>query len=226
MKKVLIIWWSKWLWLEISNLFLSNWLEIISLSRTKSDNNAKHIFVDFYKVDTILLAVEEILKKYWDFDTVILCAWGWEIEEIWEIKEESLENTMSLNLNSNILLIDKLSSKIKENQADIVIIGATIWYKANKYMPVYSIAKWWLRGLVENLREFFKSTKTRVINIVPWWLNTDSNIWPNWRETLISKRTWKEIWSLIDAKEVAKLTYNFLNLPKNIEISEIIINRK
>ena len=31
---------------------------------------------------------------------------------------------------------------------------------------------------------------------------------------------------LIDAKEVAGLVYNFLSLPKNMEISEVVINRK
>jgi len=32
--------------------------------------------------------------------------------------------------------------------------------------------------------------------------------------------------SLIDAKEVAGLIFNFLSLPKNMEISEVVINRK
>lgn len=226
MKKVLITWWSKWLWLEISNLLLSKWIEVVSLSRTKADNSSEHIFTDFLKNESIDSAINEVLEKYPDFDALILCAWGWEIEEIWEIKEESLENTIKLNLNSNILIADKLLDKINENWADIVVIWATIWYKANKFMPVYSIAKWWLRWFVENIREACKWTNSRIINIVPWGLNTESNIWPEWRETIIAKKTGKEVWSLLDASELAKLVYYFLSLPKNMEVSEIIVNRK
>lgn len=226
MKKVIITWWSKWLWLEISNMFLSKWIQVISLSRTKANNDSIHITTDFLKSESIDLAINEIKNKHLDFDVIILCAWGWEIEEIWEIKENSIDNTMSLNLNSNILIINKLLGIIKDNWADIVVIWATIWYKANKFMPVYSITKWGLRWLVENIREVLKWSESRVINVVPWWLNTESNIWPNWRETIISKITWKEIGSLIDPKKVSELIYNFLSLPKNIEISEVIINRR
>ena len=225
MKKVLITWWSRWLWLEISHTLLSQWIEVISLSRTKPNNKSGHIYIDFLKNKSVDGAIEKVLEDHSDFDTLILCAWGWEIEEIWEIKESSVENTMSLNLNSNISIANKLWDKIKQNWADIVVIWATIWYKSNTFMPVYSIAKWGLRWFVENLREYCKWTPSRVIHVVPWGLNTESNIWPEWRETIISKKTWKQINSLIDVREVSELIYSFLSLSKNIEISEVIVNR-
>lgn len=205
MKRVIITWWSNGLWLELSNLFLAHNVEIICLSRNKSNNNSVHIPVDLTREENINWAIDIILEKYQDFDALILCAWGWFIEEMDELDSENINDTIELNLTSNIKIVNKLFPVIKKNESDIVVVWATIWYKANKFMPVYSIAKWWLRGFVENIRDFCKWTKSRVLHVSPGWMNTKSNIWPEWRETIIAQKTGKVVSSFIDSKEVAGL---------------------
>jgi NADP-dependent 3-hydroxy acid dehydrogenase YdfG len=61
--------------------------------------------------------------------------------------------------------------------------------------------------------------------ISPWWLNTSSNIWPEGRETKIAELYGKEIGTMLDTGKVAKFVYSLIKLPKNMEVSEVIINR-
>jgi len=55
-------------------MLLSKEVEVVSLSRTKADNESTHIFTDFLKSESIDLAIKEIKNNYSDFDTIILCA--------------------------------------------------------------------------------------------------------------------------------------------------------
>jgi NADP-dependent 3-hydroxy acid dehydrogenase YdfG len=80
--------------------------------------------------------------------------------------------------------------------------------------------------LMENRRIELKNTACRVIGVHPGWMNTDSNLGPTGRENIISKMTWKTIWTFLDANEVAKFVCSLAQLPKNMEISEVVINKK
>ena len=124
------------------------------------------------------------------------------------------------------LLISELLPLVKENVADIIYIGATIGFKANEFMPIYSVTKRGLRGLIENVRQELKNTKCRVIAINPGGLDTPSNIGPTGRETTISAMTGKPAGSFIKAADLALFVYQTLTTPPNMEISEVIINRK
>lgn len=226
MKKIIITGTSSWLWKELSKVFLEKWYEVIGISRNNPHGEKKYISTDFTDERSISQAIDIIKEKYSDFSCIICCAWIWYIEKLDNIDFKHTEEMFRVNLLGQNYLLSWLSSLIKENNADLVFIGATIWYKWNEFMPMYSMTKWAIRGLIENWRNELKSKKSRVIGIHPWWLNTNSNIWENWRETIISHMTWKEIWSLLDVNSLAHLILNFFELPENMEVSEIIINRK
>ncbi|HMY80665.1 MAG TPA: SDR family NAD(P)-dependent oxidoreductase [Candidatus Absconditabacterales bacterium] len=162
-----------------------------------------------------------------DIDSIICCAGGGPIESFHEITEGSLDKTINLNLNAYIYLLSSLALFIKKHDIDIVLIGATIGFKANDHMPAYSISKRGLRGLIENLRSYMKESNSRIIGIHVGGMSTESNIGPSGRETLISKKTGKNIpTSLIDPKDVALLIKVFLELPKHVEVSELILTKK
>ena len=227
MKNIIITWVSSWLWYSLSKLFLNKWFNVIWLSRTKSDLDLNHFKVDFTNEISIKNCSEKIIFEYdWKIDCIINCAAIWYIEDLNDVDFEKTREVFSVNLWGQNYFLSQLSDLIKKSWTDIVFIWATIWYKANGFMPIYSMSKWGLRWMIENWRAFLSKTKNRVIWIHPGWLDTQSNIWPEWRETLISEITWKPVWSLISTDEISKLVYTFINLPKNIEISEVIINRK
>jgi len=58
-------------------------------------------------------------------------------------------------------------------------------------------------------------------------MQTESNVGEQGRDTQLRKITGKSSsGSMLDPKEIAKIVFDIYSLPKNIEVSEIIINRK
>ncbi len=143
-----------------------------------------------------------------------------------EIDYEHMQTTFEVNLIGQSFLLSGLMNEIKVNSTDIIFIGATIGYKGNEFMPMYSVSKRGMRGLVENCRLALKSSSCRVIGVSPWGMNTPSNIWLEGREVKIAKLTGKNVDTLLDVEKVAWFIYSLTELPKNMEISEVIINRK
>ncbi len=225
-KRVLITWSSSWLWLEIAKYYKNKWYEVVWISRTKWEYDSIHLSTSFIEKESIEHAVKMIKENYSEFSQIVCCAWIGYIEDIDALDYEHDEEVFKVNIIGQSYLLSQLITNIKKNETDIVFIGATIWYKANEFMPMYSVTKWWLRWMIENWRLKLKNTSCRVLWIHPWWMNTDSNIWPNGRETTIWKITGKQPWSLINKEVISELVYNFTSLPKNMEISEVIINRK
>lgn len=225
-KKIIVIWSSSGLWFETSKKLLGVWYEVIWVARRKTELGIESICCDLTKDDQIKKLATQI-SELDNVSAIILCAWNWYIEKRDEVDFEHVNEIFQLNLLSQIKLISFLLPFIKSNDIDIVDIGATIGYKPNEWMSTYSISKYWLRWLIENLRLELKWTASRVIGIHPGGMNTESNIWINGREVLVAEKTWKTVaTSLIDTESVANLVVSFLELPKNIEISEVIINRK
>jgi len=226
MNRVIITWWSNWLWLELSKTFIEKWFEVISLSRNKPNIPSIHLETDLTDEYSINKTVEEIKEKYSNFSTIICCAGIWYIEKIDSINHKNTDNMFKVNIIWQAYLLSNLTNLIKDNNADLIFVGATIWYKGNEFMPMYSVTKRWLRWLIENRRNELKNNSCRVIGIHPWWMNTESNIGIEGRETIISNITWKKVWTLLDKTAISNFIYNLTQLPKNMEVSEIIINRK
>lgn len=227
MKTAIITWASSWLWLELCKIFVAQWYQVIGLSRSKPIiDTVIHIPTDLSDKDSIEHTAEKITTEYTQFHTIINCAGIWYIEDIDSTDYNHTQEMFQVNIIWQHHLLSLLSSNIRSNNADIVFIWATIGYKANEFMPLYSVTKRWLRWLVENRRANLKDTQSRVLHISPWWLQTESNIWPDGRESIISLKTWKKIWVFMDPTIIAEFIYSTLQLPKNIELSEVVINRK
>ena len=225
MKKVIITWASSWLWECFVDKFLAEWYEVIGLCRRKSDKVTYFFPTDFNDEASITSSITS-LQEFTNIDCVVCCAAIWEIEWLDEIDFKKTQEVFQVNISWQNFLLSGIQDILKKSNSDIVFIWATIWYKANKFMPFYSITKWALRGMIENWREFFKWTTVRVIWIHPGWLETQSNVWEWWREHKIAALTGWKIPKLMNPKDIANFVFTTTQLPKNIEISEMIINRK
>lgn len=221
MKNILITWASTGLWLSLKHQYESQWYIVYNLSRSNNE-----FVCDLNDEISIKSCAKSIKTKLNTIDIIINCTGGWEIRSIDNVDRSTANQEWQINTLGHALLISELRDMIKTNGTDIVTIGATIWYKANEYMPIYSVAKRWLRWLVDNWRAALKWTSSRVILISPWWLDTESNIGPDGRETIISQQTNKPLATMIPTKELAEYVYHTTSLPKSMEVSEIIINRK
>lgn len=227
MPKVLITWASSWLWNKLAHVFLDAWYDVVCLSRNLSTApETTNISLDLRDKVSIEDAVSVIQYKHGDFSLIVCCAWIGYIEQLDQIDYDHTEQVFQVNITWHAYLLSKLANTIKKNNADLVFVWATIWYKANEYMPMYSISKRGLRWLVENRRTFLKQTACRVLHISPWWMDTESNIWPQGRESIVADKTGKSVSIMLDTGTVAKFIFQATQLPKNMEIAEVIINRK
>lgn len=218
MERVLITWVSEWLWYEVAKIFIEKGVEIIWLSRTKPDINIKHISVDFIDEESLKQSINKIKEEYIKIDAIINCAWVLNIEKLDKIKYENMENLFKINVFAPVMLVSWLADIIKENWTDIVNVSSTVWLKAYKDQCNYWASKWGIRWVTENFQIEFKWTKTRVIWFHPW----------GFKSKIFQKATGTQPsldW-FMEPSDIAKFMVSILELPKNMEVSHVVINRK
>lgn len=218
MKKVIITWVSEWLGYELAKIFLGKWFEVIGLSRTKPDLAITHIPTDLSSESSLEETINQIKDNHWEFSCMINCAGVLNIDELGDINYKKLENLFRINVLAPTILVSQLLELIKKNEADIVNVWSTVWFKAYEKQLAYWASKRAVRWINENLQLELKKTKCRVIGFNPWWF----------KSKLFEKATWSspDLSGYMDPAELAKFIVQILELPKSLEVSEVIVNRK
>ena len=140
------------------------------------------------------------------------------MHELDKIDYEDVENVFRVNLIGPMFLISQLMELIKTNNADIVNVGSTVGYKAYGNQAAYDTSKWAIRGLNLYLQTELKDTEIRVIGYNPGGMNTeffDKNIQKEYDAS-----------QYMNPKGIASLLITILESPKEMEVSEIVINRR
>lgn len=212
---------SDGLGLAIGKLYASMGKKVVSLSRTRPpEENIDWIKTDLTDEKSILASSNSILENNETIEALINCAAITVYEELNALTPSGLDRMFRTNVTAPMLLTSMLLERIKKDNADIVNVGATIALKSGyAQQATYSTTKWALRGFTQNLSDELKSTPCRVISFILGGFNSKMH----------EKVTGKPIndpenW--MDAHDLAKCLVQTLEMPKNMEISEIIINRK
>jgi len=117
-------------------------------------------------------------------------------------------------LQASIKLVDKLLPLLKKNHADIVVVGSTSSFQHFPGHGAYTATKHAVLGFIKVLQTELKGTDIRVIGFHPGGFNS------NLRGSGVIKEGY------MDPKDLATLLLHILRLPRNMEVSEIIISRK
>ena len=220
MKTIILTGASDGLGKKFAQICLKSNIKIVALCRTRPDYECEWIKVDLADEKSITNACNTIKERYKKFDALIHCAGVLGVQKLEEITYDCLDNVMKINSMAPMFMTSQLIGLIKENEADIINVGSTSG--TNQGYPdqfAYTTSKWALRGTSYNLQLELKKYKSRVIELNVGGMNT----------RLHEKSTGKKIenpeeW--MNPKDIADLMLYILNLPKNIEVSEITINRK
>ncbi len=211
---------SDGLGLQLAKLYQKEGKKVINISRAKSEFADINIFCDLQKCSEIKSAVQEIINRDEPLEALINCAGVLSIQSIDEITEAEIDRVMSTNVKSAIMLVSGLIRKINKDGTDIVNVASSVGLKGYVNQTVYGASKWAMRGFSANLREELKGTKSRVISFCPGGFKTK----------LFEKATGvdntEDISQWMKTEDVAVALKQTLDLPKNMEVSEIIINRK
>lgn len=224
MKRIILTWASSGLGASIAKCFHQDGYEVIGLCRSRPAENIEWIETNLSDEKSVESAIWVIQEKYSYFDVLIQCAGDGDGEEIDKIDWEKTQQTFTLNAIAPIILTSKLLPLIKENKADVINVGATIALKPYQYFSVYGSSKWAFKMWTENLQLELKWTSSRVIGVYPGGMNTK---WNEKRGSQIKAISGKDIGSsFMNTDDIAWLLLQIIRLPKNMEISEIVINRK
>lgn len=204
---------------ELATLFVNNGKRVIGLSRNKCSEGIEHIPTDLTSDKDIEQAANKINADSEQLEALINCAGVLSIEKVESLTSKEIDKVLDTNLRAPLLLTSRLMEKIKRDGADIVNVASTVGLKGYVDQAAYGSSKWAIRGFSTNLQTELKDYPSRVISFCPGGFKT----------RLFEKATGVDNTSSgewLDAKDVAQCLKQLLELPKNMQVTEIIIDRK
>lgn len=211
---------SDGLGLQLAKLYKEAGKKVINISRRKSEFSTSDIICDLSDESQIKKATTEILKMEDKLEAIVNCAGVLSIQKLGETTGAEFDRLMSINVKAAILLVSGLIGKIKKDETDVVNVSSSVGLKGYADQAVYGASKWAMRGFNANLQVELKGTKSRVISFCPGGFKTKLFEKATGFDNTEDGSQWMR------AEDVAMALKQTLDLPKNMEVSEIIINRK
>ncbi|MBS3923189.1 MAG: SDR family oxidoreductase [Nitrosarchaeum sp.] len=221
MKKIIILGASDGLGKAIASLCKTENLEVVNISRTPCEvSGVINITCDLSVQNDIDSAVNMIKEKHSDFDVIVNCAAIVAMEKINEVTYSKFEKAFKVNTIAPLYFLSSLFDNIVKNEADILNIGTTADLKSGfNDQLAYTSTKYGLRGGSYNLGLELAKTKSRNIYVHCGGMNTQMHE-KDYGKKIEDPTEW------MDPNDVAGIVLYLLKLPKQIEITEITINRK
>ncbi len=211
---------SDGLGLELAKLYKAAGKTVVNVSRRESGVADYDVLCDLRVGLQIDAAAAEILKIEEPLEALVNGAGVLSLESPDAITEEEVDRVLDTNVKAQALLISRLMERIKEDGTDIVNISSTTGTWGRKNQLIYGASKWAVRGISANLQEELKDYPSRVISFCPGGF--DSDIFKKLGGEDNSDTKGK----LIKVEDMAMFLKQILDLPKIMEVSEVIVNRK
>lgn len=207
----------------IAQTLINNNMKVVNISRTKSDlEGIENITCDLADEKQLDNAIKIVKEKYSNFDVLINNAAVVGYSPLSELDYEKFEHTWKVNTIAPLYLIAKLFDLIVKNEADVINIGTTHSQHAHPGVEnqlAYCASKYGLRGGSYNISNELKKTKSRLIHIYMGGFQSKMHE-KDYGNVMTDPENWMKTTDLAD------IIMQIINLPKQIEISEITINRK
>ncbi len=211
---------SDGLGLELARLYKEDGKKVVNISRRNSKYADENILKSLREGPEIEAAAKAVLAMDEAIEVLVNCAGVLSVEPLGKITEDEIKRVMSTNVKAAILLVSNLIDRIKQDGADIVNVSSTVGFKGNIDQAVYGASKWAIRGFTANLQAELRDTPSRVISFCPGGFETKLF------EKATGNDNTKDGTEWMRAEDVALCLKQLLDLPKNMEVSEIVINRK
>jgi NADP-dependent 3-hydroxy acid dehydrogenase YdfG len=212
---------SDGLGLQVAKLYKEAGKKVVNISRNESRYADINICLSLREGPEIEEAAKKVLEIDEPLEILINCAGVFSQEELGEVTEDEIKRLMSTNVKPAILLVSHMIERIKKDETDILNVASSVGTRGG-YLgeAVYTTSKWAIRGFTKNLQAEFKGKPNRIISFCPG----------GFRSSFFKKATGKDFpeegQTWMEAKDIALALKQTLDLPKNMEVSEIVINRK
>jgi len=159
------------------------------------------------------------LEKIKELDVIINNAGVWhKVGSLESIDDNVIEDVISTNLTSQILLTKKLLPLIKEKPGSAIInISSKSGITAQAGQSVYSASKWGLKGFTDVLREDLAGYPVRV-----------SGVYQSGTNTKLFEKTGEDfpVESFTEPDDLAEAIAFMIDSPEKLQIDEIRIEKK
>jgi short-subunit dehydrogenase len=209
---------SDGLGLQVAKLYQEAGKKVINISRGACKYADENILLNLREGPEIEKAAKAIERINGPIEALINCIGVYNEQKLGEITEEEIKRLMSTNVKAPMLLTSMLVERIKRDGADILNVVSTAGTRGKKVHPLYAASKWAERGFTASIQEALKNTPCRVISFCPGGMKT------KFSEKALGYDAGASDW--MEARDVALFMKQTLDLPKNMEVSEVIINRK
>ena len=205
---------------EIAKLYSEAGEMVVNISRHKCEYANHNFLADLQDGDEISRAASQVLALNGRLDALINCAGVFSSQPVGHITASEIKRVLDTNIEAAIMLVSRLHNRIHHDGTDIVNVASTAGLKGNPNEAAYVASKWALRGFSATLQTELKDTSSRVISFCPGGMQTG----------LFDKAPTKggspDTSEWMKPSDVAHCLKQLLDLPKNIEVSEIILNKK
>lgn len=205
---------------ELAKLYQADGKHVVNVARRTSEYADTNLLHDLREGDEIKAAATEIQAMDEPLEILINCAGVYTTQPLGSITEDLIKSTMATNVKAPIILVSELIERIKRDSADIANVASAVATKANPNEAVYGASKWAVRGFSRNLQLELKNYPCRVINFCPGGFSTKIFEKATGQDKTQDGSEW------MSTADVALCLKQLLDLPKNMEVSEIIVNRK
>ena len=202
---------------EVAKLYKEAGKTVVNISRRECEYADINICLSLREGEQIQEAAKKIVEISKPMEALVNCIGVFNKQEFGQITEDEIKRLMSTNVKASSLLISELIEKIKEDETDVLNVLSTAAVRFKAAEPLYVASKWAARGFTLSLQDELRHTPSRVISFCPGGMRTGF-----FEKAEIEN----DVDDFMDPVEIAKTIKYTLDLPKNIEISEVVINRK
>jgi short-subunit dehydrogenase len=216
-KKAVITGGSSGLGHALAALLIKNGAAVVNVSRTGCDLGCENIPTDLTDNASITGMVAVVRERHQDCNLLVSCAGLMHWAEVGSNPMSQVDADIAVNLTGMIKVVDGIMPIIKQNRGDVVIVGSTSSFNTSAGSSLYCAAKHGVLGYIKSLQTEFSGADVRIHGIHPGGFKSQFHI-------KAQSGLKQEI--LMDPDELAAMILSFIALPRNMQVSEIIINRK
>jgi sorbitol-6-phosphate 2-dehydrogenase len=195
-------------------------LETTNIARRKNSDAHQNIMSDLSTKAGMRTAVEELQNIKKPLEAIYISAGVFSFQDIGNFTADEFDRVFTINTQAPFLLVSALLSRIKVENTDLIFINSVAGIRSYKNQSLYNASKAALHSFTNDLRAELSETRSRVIGIYPGMIDTDL------AQKLPDGPLPKSKHAMIDPKIFADYIVYTQRLPKTIEVSDIILDRK
>jgi short-subunit dehydrogenase len=192
----------------------------VNVSRRQNEDAYYNISCDLSSDAGIKTAAEEILAIEQPIEAIYISAGVFSYQKLNDLSGTELDRVFAINTRAPLLLTSFLMERIKSDSTDLIFINSVAGIKSYEDQALYNASKAALHSFTNDLRIQLSKTPSRVIGVYPGMIDTDI------AQKLPSGPLPKSKHAMIDPKALADYIVYTQQLPKTIEVSDIILDRK